>query len=123
MYTFLNKQIDKPYTKKTLLRNYQKILIAITPVIPHFANECLELLNIKDFNWSDYDKSLIKEDIINIVIQINGKKRGLVKTKPNLSEEKLFEIIKNDETLIKYINQKDIKRKIFIKDKLMNIII
>ena len=95
----------------------------MTPVIPHFANECLELLNVKSFSWSDYDKSLLKEDIINIVIQINGKKRGLIKTEPNLSEEKLFEIIKNDETLTKYINQKDVKRKIYIQDKLMNIII
>jgi len=123
MYTFFNRQVDKPYTKKTLLQNYQKILVAMTPVIPHFANECLELLNVKDFKWSDYDKSLLKDDIINIVIQINGKKRGLVKTEPNLSEEKLFEIIKNDETLTKYINQNDVKRKIYIQDKLMNIII
>ena len=123
MYTFLNKLIDKPYTKETLLQNYQKILIAMTPVIPHFANECLELLKIKNFSWFEYDKSLLKEDIINIVVQINGKKRGLIKTEPNLSEEKLFEIIKNDETLTKYINPKDVKRKIYIQDKLMNIII
>jgi len=47
----------------------------------------------------------------------------LIKSAPNLSEEKLFEIIKNDETLIKYINQKNVKRKIYIQDKLMNIII
>ena len=66
---------------------------------------------------------MLKEEAINIVIQVNGKKRGLIKSKPNLSEEKLFEIIKNDETLIKYINKKNIKRKIYIQDKLMNIII
>ena len=60
---------------------------------------------------------------MNIVIQVNGKKRGLIKTKPNLSEEKLFEIIKNDETLTKHINQKNVKRKIYIQNKLINIII
>ena len=123
MYSFMYKQIDKPYTKKTLLQNYQKILIAMTPIIPHFATECLDLLNVKDFNWPRYDESILKEDIVNIVIQVNGKKRGLIKTKPNLSEEKLFEIIKNDETLTKHINQKNIKRKIYIQNKLMNIII
>ena len=123
MYTYLFKQIDRPYTKKTLLKNYQKILVAMTPIIPHFANECLELLNIKNFSWSEYDKSLLREDTINIVVQINGKKRGLIKTEPNLTEEKLFEIIKNDETLTKYIDQKNVKRKIYIQDKLMNIII
>ena len=123
MYTFLNRQIEKPYTKKTILENYKKILIAMTPIIPHFASECLDLMNVKNFQWSDYDQSMLKEDMINIVIQINGKKRGLIKTTHNLTEEKLFKLIKNDETLIKYINQKEIKRKIYIKDKLMNIII
>ena len=123
MYSFMYKQTDKSYTKKTLVQNYQKILIAMTPIIPHFANECLDLLNIKDFNWSEYDESILKEDIVNIVIQVNGRKRGLVKTEPNLSEEKLFEIIKNDETLMKHFDHKNIKRKIYIKDRLINIII
>ena len=46
----------------------------MTPVIPHFATECLELMNIKTFNWSEYDQSMLKEEAINIVIQVNGKK-------------------------------------------------
>ena len=48
---------------------------------------------------------MLKEDTVNVVIQINGK-RGLVQTKPNINEEKSFEIIKNDEKIIKYLNQK-----------------
>ena len=123
MYSFLNKQIEKKYTKNTLVENYQKILIAMIPILPHFASECLSQIKVKDFNWPEYDISMLKEDIVNIVIQINGKKRGLVQAKPNILEEKLFEIIKNDEKINKYINQKSIKKKIYIKDKLLNIII
>ena len=51
------------------------------------------------------------------------KKRGLVQTKPNIIEEKLFEIIKNDDKIMKHLDQKNIKKKIYIKDKLLNIII
>ena len=123
MYSFLNKQIDKPYTKHTLFENYQKILITMTPILPHFANECLSIIKAKNFKWPEYDISMLKEDTINIVIQINGKKRGLIQTKPNITEEKLFEIIKNDEKIMKYFDQKNIKKKIYIKDKLLNIII
>ncbi len=123
MYSFMYKQIQEPYTKTTLLENYKKILIVMTPIVPHFSNECLEALNIKDAKWPEYDETILKEDIINIVVQINGKKRGLVKTKLNIAEEKLFEIIKNDETLTKYLNQKEFKKRIYIKNKLMNIII
>ncbi len=123
MYSFLNKQIDKTYSKKTLIENYEKILIVMTPILPHFANECLNIIKAKNFKWPEYDIAMIKEDYIKIVIQINGKKRGLVQTKPNITEEKLLEKIKNDEKMIKYLDQKNIKKKIYIKDKLLNIII
>ena len=123
MYSFLNKQIEKTYTKNTIIENYQKILIVMTPILPHFANECLSILKIKDFKWPEYDVSMLKEENVNIVIQINGKKRGLVQTKPNIIEEKLFEIIKNDDKIMKHLDQKNIKKKIYIKDKLLNIII
>ena len=51
------------------------------------------------------------------------EKKGLVQTKPNINEEKLFEIMKNDEKIMKYFDQKKIKKKIYIRDKLLNIII
>ena len=63
------------------------------------------------------------EEKINLVVQINGKKRALLKLMPNIKEDELFEIIGNDETLKKYLDNKTIKRKIFIKDKLFNIIV
>ena len=123
LYSFFNKQIEKTYKKETLIENYQKILISMMPTIPHFVNECLKLLNTKNIEWPKYDESILKKEIINIVIQINGKKRGLINAKPGISEKKLLEIIYKDETIIKFFKEKDIKRKIYIKDKLINIII
>ncbi len=123
MYSFLNKQIEKTYSKNTLIKNYEKILIAMTPILPHFANECLNIIKAKNFKWPEYDIAMLKEDNIKIVIQINGKKRGLIQTKPNITEEKLLEKIKNDEKMTKYLYQRNIKKKIYIKDKLLNIII
>ena len=122
MYSFLNKQIEKKYSKQTLIDNYKKILITMTPILPHFANECLSIIKAENFKWPEYDVSMLKEDNINIVIQINGKKRGLIQAKPNISEEKLLEIIENDEKITKYFDQENIKKKIYIKDKLLNII-
>ena len=95
----------------------------MTPIVPHFAFECLDQLNIKKISWPDYDEKILIKETINIVIQVNGKKRGLVKSKPGLSEDNLFEIIEKDEKLNKYFFEKNIKRKIYIKDKLLNIIV
>jgi len=123
MYSFLFKQIDKKYTKKTLLNNFEKILIAINPIVPHFSNECMNLLNLGKMNWPKYDESQLIENKVRIVIQINGKKRGLIETDRDNSEQDLTKIINTDKTLKKYLDNQTIKRKIFIKNKLMNIII
>ena len=123
MYSSLFKQIDKKYTKKTLINNFEKILIAINPIIPHFSSECMRLLKLEKMNWPKYDKNQLIEDKIKIVIQINGKKRGLIETNRDISEQELTNIINNDETLKKYLDKQTFKRKIFIKNKLMNIII
>jgi leucyl-tRNA synthetase len=123
MYSFLFKQLDKDYKKNTLYENYEKILIAITPIIPHFSNECLQLLNSKKMDWPKYDENELIENTVKIVIQINGKKRGLIETNKDITEEKLLKIINNDETITKHFSGKVIKKKIYIKDKLMNIII
>ena len=94
------------------------------PIIPHFSNECLNLINInKDFNWPDYDESLLVEDFVNIVVQINGKKRGLINVKKNILEDEVLEIINKDINMEKYLKNNVIKKKIFIPNKLINIII
>ncbi len=123
IYSFLIKEIKKGYKKDTLKKNYEKILTAIMPVIPHFSNECLSLINSKNYKWPEYDPTLLKEEKINIVVQINGKKRGLINTTPDLTEENLFDMINNNEKLNKYLSNQKIKRKIYIKNKLINIII
>jgi leucyl-tRNA synthetase len=119
----LNKQINSKYKQNTLIDNYKKILISMMPVIPHLSSECLSLIKVKDINWPKYDKDLLKEQIANIVVQINGKKRGLLKTEIDISENDLLNIINNDEKILKYVDGKEIKKKIYIKNKLINIIL
>ena len=124
MCSYLNKEIEKKYKRETILENYKKILISMMPIIPHFSNECLNLINInKDFNWPDYDESLLVEDFVNIVVQINGKKRGLINVKKNILEDEVLEIINKDINMEKYLKNNVIKKKIFIPNKLINIII
>jgi leucyl-tRNA synthetase len=124
MHSFWSKEIKKNYTKKTLVESYNKILITLIPIIPHFAYEALEKINQNEkLDWPTYDEKLLIEKIIPFVIQINGKKRGLIETNRDITETELMTIIMNDQNLNKYLENKNIKKKIFIKNKLINIII
>ena len=123
MYSFLIKQVEYKYKKTTLKENYEKILTAINPIVPHLSNECLEMISSKKLTWPKYDLSYLREEKIKIVIQINGKKRGLVESKIDTNEENIFNMIQSDNKIMKYLENTTIKKKIYIKDKLLNIII
>ena len=123
MYSFLIKDLDNSYKTETLIENYKKILISIMPVIPHFSNECLSLIGKEQDTWPTYDENLIQENELQIVVQINGKKRGLIKVNRNVEENILYELILKDEKIKKYLNGEKIKKKIYIKNRLINIII
>ena len=122
-YNHLFSEIDNKQSKKTLVENYKKILIVMMPIIPHFANECFECIGEnKKISWPLVDESLLVEKNTNYVIQINGKKRAIIEAKKNLSEKELYDQLLKIIELEKYIKDKPIKRKIFVPNKLINII-
>ena len=123
-YNFLNKEIEKPINNLELVKNYKKILNLIQPVTPHLALECLNEVDEKyNPTWPVADPKLIKKETFNIVIQINGKKRGLLVSESDITEEQLIKKIKDDDTINKFIQDKKIKKSIYIKNKLINLIL
>tara|TARA_B100001063_G_scaffold89941_1_gene83773 strand:- start:1260 stop:3581 length:2322 start_codon:yes stop_codon:yes gene_type:complete len=104
--------------------NYIKILKIIFPVLPHFASECLsdlkEDVNVK---WPIINKDYLQEKNYKIVVQINGKKRLLLESTEDVEEKNLIEKLKKTKEIQKYIENKEIIKSIFIKNKLINLII
>ena len=124
MHFFLVKEINKGYQRKTILENYKKVLITMNPILPHLSNECLEI--IKEYNgitWPSYDEKQLEENSSLIVVQINGKKRGVINTNPNVTEKEIMKLIYKDEKISKYLIDSRIKKQIYIKNKLINIIV
>jgi len=123
MYNFLIKEIDKPIKKKILIENYKKILTIMNPFIPHFSNECLNTINENQINWPKISKEDLIEEDINFVIQINGKKRAILKVKRDVVEKEILEIIKLNLEIEKFLKNQTIKKSIFIPNRLINIIL
>ena len=124
IYSSLSKLIKKKYSSKTIVQNYRKILICMMPVIPHFSNECIELLkDEREIKWPKIDEKFLIEENINFVVQINGKKRGLIKVNRDISEDDIIKLVKENNEINKYIKNQELKKKIFVPNKLINIII
>jgi leucyl-tRNA synthetase len=124
IYNFLNKEVNKEDWGTNFIVNYLKILKIINPVVPHFANECIEnFVTEKEILWPEVNKEYLNIKRHTIVIQINGKKRALITTEKELEKEELIKDIKDKEDINKYLEKKKIIKVIFIKNKLINLIV
>ena len=93
------------------------------PIIPHFSSECLNLINENIVQWPKFDELIVEESDVNFVIQINGRKRGIIRTNKEITENALFNIIKKDNKINKNFKNKKIQKSIFVPRKLINFII
>ena len=124
IFNFYSKILEKNKNYNNLDENFKKILIILSPVIPHFANECLAQFDIKNtLAWPSVKKEYLETDKKEIVIQINGKKRGNILIEKKMGENEIIEQIKKMSLSEKYIQNKEILKTIYIKDRLINIII
>jgi leucyl-tRNA synthetase len=105
----------------------EKLLILMSPFTPHFSEELWNVLGNKNSifleSWPKPDKDLLKEDRINLIIQINGKVRGQAEIQAGASEEEAKAIAISQEKVKNWVAGKEIKKVIFVPDKLINIVI
>ena len=75
MYSYFNKELDNQYSKETIRENYNKILVTMIPIIPHFASECLMTMNWLNQNWPKYDEKLLLKKMENLLFNLMKKKK------------------------------------------------
>ena len=130
LYVFLNninEEIEKQnLNKEDIVNIYKKYLVIISAFIPYIANECWERMtgkqDITSQEWPKIDSSFLHKENFDIVIQIDGKKRAIINATNNESEEIILSkslAIKNIQVIL---DKKIIAKKIFIKNKLLNIV-
>jgi leucyl-tRNA synthetase len=63
---------------KNLVENYKKILVAFSPVIPHFSSECMEMINIKEnLSWPKFDEKILLKTTLNLLFSLMVKQEKL----------------------------------------------
>ena len=118
---FYDHVINNKTSNKTLKNEWEKITMLLMPLIPHLAHECCEKIN-KKFYWPKYNSKLLKEDNCTIVIQVDGKKRGILEMPINSKEVIIINKSKEIDNVSKYIGNTSIIKNIYIKNKLVNFI-
>ncbi|MCX7704785.1 MAG: leucine--tRNA ligase [bacterium] len=115
---------DVSYSKDDI----EKFIILISPFTPHFAEELWrEILgkNSTVFNekWPTFDQSIIFEETITIPVQVDGRVRGTLTVPKTADAETVFEMALNSKSIIKFIKDRRIIKKIYIPGKILSIVL
>ncbi len=117
----LNVQSNKDVS----LEGYYILTNILEPIIPHACWEISDrLFGRANFSQTiEMKQEVFELDSITLAVTINGKKRGDIEMKPNLSSTEVLEFVKNSELAKKWIDGKEIIKEIVVPNKLVNIVI
>ena len=103
------------------------VVILLAPFVPHVAEEMWEKLGNKEsvFNaqWPEYDKDALKQSVIELPVQVNGKLRSKIEAPFASGEDEIKRLVLGDPVINKWIEGKPPKKIIIVKGKLVNIVI
>jgi len=123
----INDSITKDISTRCLKETQIKLMRIMIPFVPHIACECLHELEGKSFylksDWPKVNESLLEESSVTIIVQINGKKRGLLSTKKDIDEKEVVAKAKNIENIRKNLINKKVLKNVFVKNKVINFIV
>ena len=107
--------------------NVKNLLILLSPFAPHLAEELWEKLGSKGLcsqqKWLKYNERLINQEKVVFMIQVNGKVRDKIEVNAGLDQSQIEGIAQKGLRITPWINGKQIKKIIFVPNKLINIVI
>ena len=131
MMEFVNMRIalsDRAKKENILSKkDAEKFLKILSVFAPHICEELWQKLGHKSSifkeKWPKYDEKLIKKETFELVIQVNGKVRDKIEVSVDISEEEVRGLALRRERIKKWLGIKKPKKVIFIKGRLVNIVI
>ncbi|NOS67317.1 MAG: leucine--tRNA ligase [Candidatus Peribacteraceae bacterium] len=120
---FLNAVEGKAFSNETA----KKFTSLLSPIAPHLSEELWEALGGKGFvidqQWPTYDPKLLVTDTMIIAVQVNGKLRGQVEVGSGASESEILGAAKADTNVQKFLGGQKPKKEIYIKGKLVSLVV
>jgi leucyl-tRNA synthetase len=100
--------------------------IVLAPFAPHLADELWSMMGYENSvhteRWIEPDPAALAVDEITLVVQVNGKVRARLQTAPGIAEDAAFELAMREPAVTAQIDGKQVRKRIFVADKLLNIV-
>ncbi|MGZ4779039.1 MAG: leucine--tRNA ligase, partial [Thermoanaerobaculia bacterium] len=109
------------------LQPYTTLLQLLHPFAPHMTEELWSLLGHRDFillsKWPVADPALMAEDVVTIVVQVNGKLRGQIEVANPPEENVVLEAVRTNDRIQQWVSGKQVVKTIYVPGKLVNVVV
>ena len=127
LFSLTGENAKVPIAPAVIKESLEAILTLLSPMVPHFCEELWTMTghatSLDNKPWPDFDPDAAKEEELTIVVQVNGKVRSRLLVSPEIADDDLKEMALTDEKVKKFIADKDIRKVIVVKKKLVNIVV
>ena len=122
IYNLFRDSVELNISNIIIKKNIIDIMKLLIPFTPHLANECLEIHNCKiTDNWPEIKENF--KEKVNMAIQINGKTRDVINIDKDIEQDVVNNLVLKESKAEKYVKNKNIKKTIFVKNRIINYII
>lgn len=105
----------------------EKLVLVLAPLAPHLAEELWERLghseSIAFAPWPEADEQYLRNDTIEVAVQVNGKMRGRISIPAEATEEQVIAIARSDENVARHLFDKELKRSIYVRGRIVNFVV
>jgi leucyl-tRNA synthetase len=124
----INKLADESDAGRAVAReSLEAVVIMLSPMVPHICHALWQELGhesaLIDQRWPEFDESALELDLIEIVVQVNGKLRGRISVAADAAKDVVEAAALADENVQRFIADKEIRKIIVVPGRLVNIVV
>jgi leucyl-tRNA synthetase len=124
----INRFDDSSAEGRSVVReSLEAVVRVLSPIVPHICHELWHVLGheggLVDERWPDVDESALSQDLIEMVVQVNGKLRGRISVDVAADNETIAELARAEENVQKFVADKTIRKTIVVPGRLVNIVV
>ncbi len=116
-----------PLGRAVVREALEAIVLMLSPIVPHICHALWQSLGrdtlLVDEPWPSYDASALEKDMIELVVQVNGKLRGRVSVAADAANDAVLEIALADPNVRRFVEDKAIRKTIIVPGRLVNIVV
>jgi leucyl-tRNA synthetase len=124
---YLQEPLEQGVRQEVRKQLLELLTLMLAPMTPHLAEELWEMLGhtggLWTAGWPAFDEALTREDEVEIPVQVNGRLRGKVKVAVGTSGDEVEKLAQADLVIAPHLAGKSIVKRIFVPDKLLNLVV